>query len=375
MRSWLEFADQYRSGVGSDPTTSTMSFKRQLHVLATTEGTYCTQTLYETEGAFGIVVGPTDWRDRGEARVRAKGLGAAGKGWEMFLDAQLRDQTPRMVALGDELRRLPTKHAELGRFDLVLDGGTMASLLDGTIGTASQLDRAFGYEANDNGTSYLAPPLDMVGTFQAASPLVTILANRSAPTQLATVKWDDDGVEPDDFTLIKNGVLVDYQTTRESASWLAPYYQKQGLSVRSHGCAWADSAMSLTMQHTPNLVLVPESAPVGLDDMIANIKRGLIVLQGHTSMDFQASNGTGPGDGYVREIRNGKLGAIMHNAEFVFTSLDVWKNVVTLGGVSTVEAIPATSGKGQPGQTTAHTVSAPAAIVRDVTIVDPERRG
>ena len=375
MRSWLDFANQFRAGIEGDPGNSTMSFIRQQRVLASTEGAYCTQTLYETEGSFGVIVGPTDWRDNGTARVQAKGLRRAGKGWEMFLDAKLRDQLPQLVEEGDAMRKMTSKPVEFGRFDVLFDGVTMASLLDCTIGAASELDRAFGYTANDVGTSYLAPPLTMIGTYHAAAPIVNVTANRSTPSELATVKWDDDGVEPNDFTLVKDGVLVDYQTTRESTFWLAPYYQAHGLPVRSHGCSWADNAMGMQMLRSPNLVMNPSSTDATLDSMVADVKQGLAIFNGDTQADFQGGNGNGPGSGVAREIKDGKLGAVVNNVSFVFNAPDLWRSVVAIGGASTVEAMPMERYKGRPLQRASHTVSAPAAIVKNLAILDRSRSG
>ena len=157
---------------------------------------------------------------------------------------------------------------------------------------ATQLDRALGYEANAGGTSFMNDPLAMLGSFKTASPLVTIKSNRSAPMQLATVKWDDEGVVPSDTTLVKDGILHDFQTTREQAAWLAPYYSKSGRPVQSNGCAAAQSALAITMQHMPNLSLEPNPSQVKLDDLVANVKDGMQVEHGSLEqIDFQGRTG------------------------------------------------------------------------------------
>ena len=370
MRSWLEFADRFRPGVSGDRPSTSMSFVRQEHILATTEGTYCTQTLYNSSGSFGIMVGPTDWRDQGTERVEAKGLLTAGMGWEMFLDAELRDQIPEMVESGKELRKLRRRTVSPGRYDVVFDGAMMAAMLDATIGTASELGLAMGHEANRGGTSYLAHPLELLGTYRAGAPLITVTGNRSANTQLATVKWDGEGVEPDDFTIVKDGILVDYQTTRESATWLAQYYTKNQLPIRSHGCAWADSAQSITTQCHPNLALLPATTDTGLDELISNVKNGIAILGGHVSMDFQANTGVGSRDGSMREIVDGKLGYAIANGSFRFNAPELWNSVSALAGAKSVEAIPVITALSESQKMTGHTVSAPAAIVDNVVIVD-----
>ena len=144
----------------------------------------------------------------------------------------------------------------------------------------------------------------MVGSLQVATSLITLTANRSAPTQLATVKWDDEGVEPDVcFTLIQDGVLTDFQTTREQAGWLAPYYQRRGQSVHSHGCAGAENAHYITMQHPPNLSLSPNASAIRREDLVADVVDGILIEGGIAfSIDSQARNGLLSGG--MRRIQN-----------------------------------------------------------------------
>ena len=217
--------------------------------------------------------------------------------------------------------------------------------------------------------------------------MVTVTANRSAPTQLATVKWDDEGVEPVQSTLVKDGVLTDFQTTREQASWLAPYYEKAKLPVKSHGYAAAEDALSITMQHMPNLALEPNPSPVRLDDLIANVKDGILITSGSVQTDHQARNGTIGGG--MRKISDGRLGAALTGASVQFNTTDIWKHVVSIGGADTRGVIASTAlnyktalvakwfygaGKGQPVQMTSHSVSGVAATITNQPLIDLRRK-
>src|SRR5690606_30459856 len=110
------------------------------------------------------------------------------------------------------------------RYDIVMDARIMTQLVGLTVGTAAELDRVLGYEANAGGTSYLAPPKEQLGNFELGPDFLNISANRSREGALATVKWDDEGVEPETYDLIRDGVLVDYHTTRELAGELSDWY-------------------------------------------------------------------------------------------------------------------------------------------------------
>jgi TldD protein len=317
------------------------------------------------------------------------GLSPAGKGWEQMLDAdipgQLRAIPERVDAQVASMAN--PKAAQVGRYTLVCDGATMAALTERTLGMATQIDRALGYEANASGTSFLNEPLAMLGSLQLTSPLVTVTANRSAPGQLATVKWDTEGVEPDDFTLIHDGVLVDYQTTREQAAWLAPYYQKARRPVRSHGCAAVQNALSVPMQHMPNLALAAARTDVTTDDLVANIKEGVLVTHGETKADFQARTGTLTG--IMHEIKNGRVGRPLQGGAVIYDTIDFWKHVIAVGGTSTQAVIASTTypgtplydrwsgrypAKGEPPQRTSTSIQGVAATVTNQAIVDLRRK-
>jgi TldD protein len=370
LQNWCGMSSRYRACDAS----ATAAFTREERAVATTDGAYFTQTLYQSSGNYSFTRSTTEGRQR-MSSATAAGLELTAAGWEIFAEADLPGQLPSLYAGADPLApATPTKSGDVGRYDVVFDAATMASLLAQTIGVATQVDRALGLEANGGGTSYLGPdPLALLGTYQVAAPLVTVTANRSMPRGTGTVKWDDEGVVPDDFALVNDGVLVDYQTTREQAGWLAPWYQKRGRPVQSHGCAAAQDATCITMAHAPNLVLEPGRQDLQFTDLIADTKRGFAVVGGSVGTDFQARTGTGRGT--VREIVNGRLGSIVGGLTFSFSAPQLWKKVVALGGASSAMQFALTDAKGQPSQSTPHSVRAVPAKITDVDFIDQMRRG
>jgi len=384
ITSWIDLS--VRLGVAIDTIRSRLQFARQERTVATSDGALFTQRLYESGGYIACT---RQVSGGGEISAIIDGIEATGKGWEIFPDAKIPDQ---LAAMDDKLRAQSELHDRarpitIGRYTLVCDGATMASLLDQTLGLATQLDRALGYEANASGTSYLDDPMQMLGTFQAASPLVTVTANRSAAAQLATVKWDDEGVEPKIATLVKDGILNDFQTTREQASWLAPFYEKHGRPVASHGYAASEMALKIPMQQAPNLALTPSAGGASVDDLIANVPNGLLVTGGFASTDFQARNGTLFGS--FRKITNGRLGNALSGGAVLFSTNELWRQVAAVAGERTQATIASSQYpfgsmlafygytpniKGQPPQITSHSVTAPAATITAQAIVDPTRK-
>jgi TldD protein len=374
---WKACATQAGIPFRQDGMGSNLSFARQECVLATSEGTLIAQTRHETGGVMEVAIQAADGRSSPSMFVH--GIDVAGKGWELFLDANPEAQFPKLL---DELRRQPavsTKEAEVGRYTLVCDGATMATILDATLGTATQLDRALGYEANASGTSYLTDPLGMIGTMAVASPLVTITANRSAPAQLATVQWDDEGVAPARATLVTSGILTDFQTTREQATWLAPYYAKAGRPVRSNGHAGAEGALDITLQQMPNLALTPNATDLDTNALLANVRDGIFVTGGSVKCDFQGRAGVIFGT--MREIKSGRLGRFIAGGGISFNALDFWKHVSALGGPSSAGHFQVSQyganvddEKGEPAQRTSHSVVAPAATIDNQTVINPWRK-
>lgn len=347
-------------------------FRKEERTFASSEGSFASQVTYRTAVSFGIGCGP-DWISERVGSRQSNLLTPAGAGWEYVLESPIRDRVDEMIDYAFRVRR--PKPVDVGRYDIVFDAQTAANILDGSIVAATELDRAMGYLANSVGTSYLNDPLAMLGTQVVGSPLLTVTANRTMPRGAATVHWDDEGVVPAEVTLIRDGVLHDYQTTRESASWLAPYYQRAGLPIRSNGCAGVYDASAPLGQCPPNLTMAPGSSSATMDDMIKTVKQGLAVFGGSGMMDQQQLNGTGRGDhDRVFEIVNGRLGAAIEGAEYIYRSPEFWKNLVAVGGAQSVEAIGITRSREERDAEAAYTISAVPVTVRDVVVTDAMRK-
>ena len=112
-----------------------------------------------------------------------------------------------------ELARLPELLAEkaaapsvqAGRYDLVIDPSNLWLTIHESIGHATELDRALGYEAAYAGTSFATP--DKLGSLQYGSPIMHVTGDRIAEHGLATVGYDDEGVAAQSWDLIAGGVL------------------------------------------------------------------------------------------------------------------------------------------------------------------------
>lgn len=352
-------------------TWAQMKFAKSDCVFGSSDGALTKQTIF-TSGMQLNVSSRQDWLTEGAITRRLDMVTPAGAGWEYIRAAPFRDRTDQIV---DELiRGRREKPVITGRYDVVFDANAMANILDATLGRATALDRAMGYRANDEGTSYLSDPLAMLGTQTIGSPHVTVTANRSMSGGAATVKWDDEGIEPQASTLVTKGVLTDFQTTREAASWIAPYYRSTNRAVRSNGCAGIYSTTRSVTQVSPNVVLEPGAQDLSFDDLVKDTKKGLAMIGGFSVSDQQALNGYGFGD-LVFEIVDGKLGACVGGSQYLFRSPEFWKGVVAIGGRSSARPFGFERLQYERFDLPlAHTVSAVPAKVTNVAVVDRYRK-
>jgi TldD protein len=188
----------------------------------------------------------------------------------------------------------------------------------------------------------------------------------------ATVKWDDEGVEPDSMTLVRDGILTDYQTTRESATWLAPYYQRVGAPIRSHGGAICSSIERLPTLTSANLTMAPSKSDASFDTLVAGTKKGIAVVSSRVRSDQQGLNAEV--SGLMYEISNGVLGSVIGGATLWIRAPEFWKSLMALGGTDSVRR------RGMQRQRTwddgtAHTIEAPAARFTNVSVINDTRRG
>lgn len=306
---------------------STQEFLKEEKTFASTEGSFFVQTRYITSPTFRIYVANGD----GSVTVsRDADLNPMGLGWEGVAESNLKQQIPGLVEQGRMKAR--ARPVRIGRYEIVFDAEAIAWVFGDSIGRATELDRAMGYEANAGGTSYLSPPEAMLGKYHLGPESLTVKGDRSQPGSCARVKWDDEGIEPNDFTLVSNGVVEDYQTTREQASWIGDWYARRGVTPTSHGCSAAESAFFIPIQHRPNISMVPANKDLGFLDLVAGTDKGLAFVGAssgytdHQYLNWQVQ------PNMIYEIKNGKLGAAVGDCALLMRAPEFWRSLITLGG-------------------------------------------
>jgi TldD protein len=265
----------------------------------------------------------------------------------------------------ESVQKLKAKSVEPGKYDLVLHPTHLWLTIHESTGHSTELDRSLGWEANFAGTSFLTP--DKAGKFQFGSKIVNIVADRTQPAGLATVGFDDDGVAAQRWHLVKDGVFVDWQTTRDVAAQVG--------RKTSYGCTHADSWGSVPFPRMPNVSLEPAQENVSLDDLIGGVEKGVLIYgNGSFSIDQQRYNFQFGGQVFW-EINDGKKGQMLRDVAYQSRTPDFWGACDGLGGrESYMLSGSFTDGKGEPQQVNAVSHGCPPARFREINVLNTDPR-
>jgi TldD protein len=289
-----------------------------------------------------------------------------GRGWE-YLTGTGWDFAAELAELPDLLaEKLGSPSVEAGRYDLVIDPSNLWLTIHESIGHATELDRALGYEAAYAGTSFAT--FDKLGSLRYGSPVMHVTGDRNAVHGLSTVGYDDEGVAGQSWDLIKDGILVSYQLDRRMALL-------KGFG-RSNGCAFADSPGHMPLQRMANVSLQPAANGPSADELIGAVEDGVYILGDKSwSIDMQRYNFQFTGQRFYR-IKNGRLDGQLKDVAYQATTTDFWNSMEAVGGPQTYILGGAFNcGKGQPGQVAPVSHGAPAALFRSVRVLNTAQEG
>ncbi len=248
-----------------------------------------------------------------------------------------------------------------GKFDLVLHPSHLFLTIHESVGHSTELDRAMLWEANYAGTSFLTP--DKTGKLQFGSKMVNFVADRTQPQGMATVGYDDEGVPGQSWHLVKDGIFVDWQTTRDTAKLVG--------KTKSYGCLHADSWSSVPFPRMPNVSLEPSKENISQDDLISGVDKGILIYgRGSYSIDQQRYNFQFGGQTFW-EIKGGKVTGMLKDVAYQSRTTDFWGALDGLGGKATYE-IPGSpnDGKGEPGQSNSVSHGCPPARFRNINVLN-----
>lgn len=233
-----------------------------------------------------------------------------------------------------------------GEYDLVLDPNHLGLTIHESVGHPLELDRVLGYEANYAGTSFATLDKWKSRKFNFGSKIVNFFADRTQPFFLNTVGFDDEGVPAKQWDLVKDGILVNYQATRDQVHILG--------EKESHGCSHAQSWGDVQFQRMPNVSLRPGRTGLSVDDMIKGVEKGIYILgRGSYSIDQQRYNFQFGGQVFY-EIENGKITGMLDDVAYQSNTQYFWNQCTQICDSRDYRCFGSFfDGKGQPGQVSA----------------------
>jgi TldD protein len=336
---------------------SFLRFSQEDKTFASTEGSHIQQTIYRTHPGFGCMA-----IANGDAQTRNYERPPLNMGYEQVNPDDLFSQVNRVAE-----EAIEKVHAEPApardRANLILKPSNLYLTIHESVGHPTELDRVFGYEANFAGTSFATT--DKLGELQYAAPWINFIADRTQPGGRSTVGYDDEGVKAQSWYVVKDGILVDYLSDRETAHRLG--------RAASNGSSFADSWSSVPMVRIPNLGLEPGEAggshTASLEEMIADTKDGILIDGvGSFSIDQQRRNFQFGGDAFWR-VKNGKIAGMVKDLTYHSMTTDFWQQVDALGGAEEWQQYGTNMcGKGEPIQIAQMTHGCVPVRVRDIQI-------
>ncbi|MGC5012161.1 TldD/PmbA family protein [Streptosporangium sp. DT93] len=344
---------------GVDHTQASLMQVKEQKFYADTAGTVTTQQrvrVHPRLQAMRVLEGRFD-----SARTLAPPVGRGyeyltGTGWDF--PAEL----ARIPELLDEKLRAPS--VEAGLYDLVIDPSNLWLTVHESVGHATELDRALGYEAAYAGTSFAT--FDRLGELVYGSEAMNVTGDRTVEHGLSTIGYDDEGVATREFDIVSDGVLVGYQLDRRMALL-------KGLGA-SNGCAFADSPGHTPIQRMANVSLRPAPDGPSTEELISGVDRGVYVVGDRSwSIDMQRYNFQFTGERFYL-IENGRLAGQLRDVAYQATTTDFWRSLAALGGPQTYVLGGAFNcGKGQPGQIAPVSHGCPSALFRGVRVLNTAR--
>jgi TldD protein len=320
---------------------------REEKLLLTSEGSRVHQILIRVNPSFTATA--ID-RRRGRFTSRDHEVAPMLAGFEHVTAADLVGAAPEIA--GDALRKLHAAPVAPGVKQVILAPSNLWLTIHESIGHSTELDRALGWEANFAGTSFLTP--DKRGKQKIGHPRVHLVADRTQPGGLATTAWDDEAVAAQRWDLVKDGVFVGWQTTRDLAAAIG--------DEKSRGCLYADSYASVAFPRMPNVSLQPGAEDYTTEDLISATDDGILISgRGSWSIDQQRYNFQFGGQ-FFWEIKKGRLTRPLRDVAYQSNTVEFWSSCDMLGGAATYRLGGSFSdGKGEPSQSNAVSHGCPPA--------------
>src|SRR5688572_293409 len=367
-------------GAGATFVEPSLFLVNEQKYFASTDGSFVDQDVHRIWPTFTVTVVDTA---SGKFQTRNAMSAPLGMGWE-YMTPKAAEKVPgpagtmayryaydmvedATLAAEQTREKHAAKSVEPGKYTLVLEPNHLGLTIHESVGHPLELDRVLGYEANFAGTSFATLEKWRSKSFRYGSPLVHFVADRTQPHSLSRVAYDDDGAATKSWDLVRDGVLVDYQTIRDQAHILG--------KTESDGCCYADSWASVQFQRMPNVSLQPGKAELTPEQMIADVEKGIYIAgRGSYSIDQQRYNFQFGGQLFY-EIRDGKVTGMLRDVAYQANTVEFWNSCTAICDQRNYRLFGSFfDGKGEPGQVSAVSHGSATTRFDGVNVINTERR-
>jgi TldD protein len=330
-----------------------MEFRKEEKFFASSEGSKIDQKIIYS-GAGISATAMKSHREMGKRSYPNSSGQYETKGYELVNELKFEENAEK---IGNEaLALLSAKECPKGVKTIILDGAQVSLQIHESIGHPLELDRVFGAEKNFSGTSFATT--DKLDKLKYGSDIINVVTDPGYPGGLGTFGYDDEGVKAERSYLIKDGILIGYLTSRETASLIN---KKSNASMRAE--SWGD----VPIIRMTNTVLLPGKH--SLEDMISEVDDGIYMEANSAwSIDDNRENfKMGCEIGW--EIKNGKLGEMIKTPTYSGNTIDFWNccDAIANEKYFKIWGTP-NCGKGQPAQNIATGQGASPCRFKDVKV-------
>ena len=257
-------------------------------------------------------------------------------GFEFFESLRLIQEAKQVGQ--DALQLLNAEKCPSTTKNLIITGDQLALQIHESCGHPTELDRALGMEADYAGTSFLTP--DKLNTFKYGSKKVNIIVDSTVLGGLGTFGYDDEGIPAKKTYLVKEGVFVGYQSSRESAALIE--------LEESSGGMRADSPLKIPLIRMTNINLLEGDWKA--EELIEDTRDGILMQTNRSwSIDDRRLNfqfGTEIG----WRIKGGSREEMIKNPTYTGITPQFWGSCDAISRDDWMMWGTPNCGKGVPGQ-------------------------
>jgi len=281
-------------------------------------------------------------------------------GIECITGADLNARVDEAATLVTEWRRYPLGQLDVGRYPVVFDGETYATILGRTLIPALSLSRVLGEERSIGLGSFLT--VEDWGQTRFA-PAVSLSVGQRAP-YFGAAQWDDEGIATTDFPLIERGRVVNYLATRTTAALASA----MGHASPVHGVARTPDA-SGRISALPGTFIVPtEPNDPSLDELFSKMGHGIFAMGiREITVDPEGTGGTIL-PSTLFEIRNGAIVRRIYGARLEYSTKRLLAGITATGHASTVGTALNRVSDGFPWMLKEQAVHAPAVLCKEIDV-------